>query len=255
MFFCFAVQRLSRGLRFKEWLNLAKDSLPIQPLGDRTRIIAIVGGLILICIGVMLLATAIKAQVWEGESIFDQFFAIYSTIYFGLATLGLVVRDFRLVHYGVNRHGTSSRQLTAEQIESIRRALEDHDFRAAVKRYCEAVPDAGSAEAKQYVLHLFHSLRLQEPDKYGPPPLSLATLNWKAMLICALIEAIALGVMWCAMPPRSAAMSISQFASSFLLGVGLMAGVRVKGLRKRLLLLIPAMARDDPQRSNRAAPD
>ena len=49
--------------------------------------------------------TAIQAHVWEGESIFGQISQIYGSIYFGLAILGMVIRDYRLVHYG-----TSSRE-------------------------------------------------------------------------------------------------------------------------------------------------
>ena len=37
-------------------------------------------------------------------------------------------------------------------------------------------------------------------------------------------------------------MAVSQFAYSFLFGMGLMAGGRVKGLWKRMLLLVPALA-------------
>ena len=200
---------------------------PIQPLGERTRTFAIGAGLILIGCGVMLLVTAIQAHVWEGESILGKISLTYLPIYFGLDILGMVIRDYRLVHYGTS--SLSSRQLTAEQIEPIRRALEDCDLRAAIKRYREAVPDADRKEAIQYVVRLMESLRAQHPDKFGPPPLSLATLNWKAMGICALIEAVILGVLWYAMPPTNPASTVSQFACSFLFGMGLMAGLARQG--------------------------
>ena len=132
--------------------------------------------------------------------------------------------------------------MTAEQIEPIRCALEDHDWLAAVRRYREAVPDAGPKEADQYVARLRESLRAQHPDKFVPPPLSLATLNWKVMGICALIEAVILGVLWFMMPPSYPASAVSQFACSFLFGMGLMASMRVKGFWKRMLLLAPALA-------------
>ena len=62
------------------------------------------------------------------------------------------------------------------------------------------------------------------------------------MLICALIEAVILGVLWSVMPPSYPASAVSQFAYSFLFGMGLMAGLRVKGFWKRMLLLVPALA-------------
>ena len=62
------------------------------------------------------------------------------------------------------------------------------------------------------------------------------------MLICALIEAVILGVLWFAMPPSHPASAVSQFAYSFLFGMGVMAGARVKGFWKRMLLLVPALA-------------
>jgi hypothetical protein len=108
--------------------------------------------------------------------------------------------------------------------------LEDHDWVAAVKRYRDAVPDAGEWEAKQNVFRLFKTLRAQQPDMFVVLPLSLATLNWKVMAICALIEAVALGVLWFVVPPSYPASAVSQFAYSFLFGMGLIAGTRVKGL-------------------------
>ena len=133
--------------------------------------------------------------------------------------------------------------MTAEQIEPIRRALEEeYDLTAATQRYREAAPQASLAEAKQYVLHLFLSLRRQHPEKFAPPPLSLATMNWKGIGICVAIEAIALIELWFRYATPSHSLStVSQFAYSFLLGMGLIAGLRVKGYWKRLLLLIPAL--------------
>jgi hypothetical protein len=199
----------------------------------------------MIACSVTCLAKIIEAQVWEGESILGQIALLYLPIYLGIAILGMVIRDYRLVHYGLptkSEIGSAGRQLTAVQIESIRQALEDSDFQGAVKQCRQAVPDASLKEARRFVIALWLGFRAQHPDKFGPPPLSVATLNWKAMLICALTVAMILGVMWYAMPPRSAAMTVSQFTYSFLFGIGLIAGLRVKGLWKRMLLLAPAVA-------------
>ena len=140
------------------------------------------------------------------------------------------------------RSEASTRQLPPEQIEAISRALENHDWPAALQCYREAAPDADLAEAKQSVMRLFVSLRMQHPEKFVPPPLSLATLNWNAMLLCALVEAGLLGVLWYMTPPSHPALAVAQFACSFLFGMGVIAGLRVKGWWKRMLLLTPAVA-------------
>jgi predicted Ser/Thr protein kinase len=121
----FVLQARVRRLSLKEWFDPAKRSRRVQPLGERTRAFAIGASLVLIGFPVMLLVTAIQAHVWEGESILDlSLLGIYCSIYFGVATLGIVVRDYRLVHYGIpaSLESASSRQLTAEQIGPVRRA-------------------------------------------------------------------------------------------------------------------------------------
>src|SRR5947209_8272052 len=96
-------------------------------------------------------------------------------------------------------------------------------------------------EANQYVIGLAESLRAQHPGKYVPTPLSLATLNWNALLICALIEAAILGVLWAMMPCPDPMSFLAQLAAAMLFGMGILAGTRVRGFWKRLLLLLPAM--------------
>ena len=234
VFSLIALRGLARGLSFKHWLHPALLARPLQPLGERTRTFAIGVGLIVVGCGVMLLVKTIQAHVWEGESIWRQMAVVYLSIFWGLAILGIVIRDYRLVHFG-----TSSRQLTAEQIEPIRRAMEDWDVVTAINLYREAVPDADVAEANQYVGRLAESLRAQHPGKFVPPPLSLATLNWKAMGICGLIEAVILGVLLYALPLSSPVLAIPQFAFSLLFGMGLVAGLRLKGFWKWMLLAAP----------------
>jgi len=92
-----------------------------------------------------------------------------------------------------------------------------------------------------YVTRLAESLRAQHPGKFVPPPLSLATLNWKAVLICAAIEAVVLGVLWIAMPPAYPAAAVVQFTLSLLFGMGLIAFGRVKGKRRRLFVAVVAI--------------
>jgi tRNA A-37 threonylcarbamoyl transferase component Bud32 len=174
----------SRGLSLRTATSSAMQNRPLQPLDERTRRVATGAGLILVGCGVMLLMITIQAKVWEGESILGQIGWIYMFIYLGLVILGMVIRDYRLVHYGTPSQ-PPARQLTAEQIEPIRRAMEDWDVAAAIKRYREAVPDAGWMEANRYVVRLAESLRAQHPGKFVPH-FSLVRVIKVVLLICAL---------------------------------------------------------------------
>ena len=167
----FVVDRRARGLSFKPWPWVSDATVlaapPLQPLGERTRTFAIGAGLTLVGWGVLLLVMDIHAYVWEGALIGLLSSQAYVPIYFALRTLGMVIRDFRVVHYG-----PASRQLTAEQIEPMRRALADWDVTAAEDLFRQAVPEADFAEAHAYVVRLTESLRAQHPGKFEPPPLS-----------------------------------------------------------------------------------
>ena len=232
---------------FKERFDVLMLAGPTQPLGGRTRTLVIGAGLILVGCGVMLLVTLIQAYVWEGAKMPLAFiFAMCAlsclSIEFGLVSLVTVIQDYRLVNYGTSgMSGQPSRPLTAEQIEPIRRALEEDDWVAAVKRYREAVPDASFTEPVQYVACLRESLRTQYPDKFAQPPLSLAALNWKSMGSVALTFAAFLGVLWFLEPPSYPAAAVSLFAYSFLFGMAAKAVTRVKGLWQRLLVWVPAL--------------
>jgi hypothetical protein len=227
------------GVTFKEMFDPAKLMRPIRPLGERTRIITLAAALAQIACGVMLLITAIAAYVWEDDAILGAVLPVYGAIFFGIAMFVTLIQDYRLVLYGTP--SPSDRRLTTEQIEPIRKALEDLNWSAAIKRYREAVPDAGMAEATIYVNRLFETLQAREPDRYARSPLLLTALNWKAALVCALIEAVILAAIWFAVPPTDMASAVAKFAYTFLFGVGVMAGVRVKGFWKRVLFLSPAI--------------
>jgi tRNA A-37 threonylcarbamoyl transferase component Bud32 len=250
IFLWLTVVRQARGLLWQQQVDLRHPfrnspdlrKLTLRPLHQPTRNLAIGGSLILIGYGVLLVTILLQAHVWEAEPVLGNLGLIYVLVYFGLAILGLVIRDYRLVHFGIPaaQERASSRQLSGEEIEPIRRALEDHDWRAAIERYREAVPDANAWEAKKSVYRLFASLRVEHPEMFVVPPLSLATLNWRVMGICALIEAVILGALWGVMPPPHPASAVSQFAYSSLFGMGVIAGLRVKGLLK-LVLLVPCL--------------
>jgi hypothetical protein len=227
-----------RGVTFWQFRDPAFAARPpVQPLGERVRVVTLCTGLILIAFGVALLVQAIRAHVWEGESIWKDVVVVYGSIYFGLAMLGMLVQDYRRALYG-----TPSRHLTPEQVEAIRRVMEDYDVPAAVKLYRAAIPDAGFLEANQYVVRLAEAERALHPGKFAPPQLSPTRLNWKAMGICAVIAGGVLGVWWIISSPANPGWVAAEFGCAVLFGIGLLAGGRVKGWWKRLLLVVPAIA-------------
>ncbi|MBM3994589.1 MAG: serine/threonine protein kinase [Planctomycetes bacterium] len=230
-----AVSAKARGLSFTETFDPSKHLRPMEPIGDPMRTLAICTGLACLGTGTLLLIKLIQAFVWEGESLLGHMLPIYGSTYFGLAAFGLVVRDYWLVQYG-----RPSRQVTPEQLQAMSKALEDYDLAAAITIYREAFPEASLAEAQEYVVRLAETLRAQHPDKYVPPTLSLATLNWNWILITGVIEAICMGIFWAIMPPARPAAFLSQFAFGYLLGAGMMAGTRVSGFLYRMLLVVPA---------------
>ena len=133
---------------------------PLQPLSRRLRTVAIAGGLLLLGFDAFFLAQAIEAYVWEG--VFRPAFIcwVYLPVYLGLAILVMVIRDYRLVYYGTTtRH--SQRNRSSRSVAP----LEKRNWRAAIKCFREAAPEARSAEAREYVIRLFHSSRVQTPGK------------------------------------------------------------------------------------------
>jgi predicted Ser/Thr protein kinase len=162
------VSARARGVPFRQCLDRAAlRGRPSQPLDERTRRIASGAVLMLVGCGLAVLVLTIQAHVWEGESILLQLVWVYLPLELGIRILGLVIRDYRLVHYGTSSQ-PASRQLTAEQIEPISRAMEDWRLALAIQRYREVVPDADYVEAQEYVLRLAASLRAQHPGKFVP---------------------------------------------------------------------------------------
>jgi hypothetical protein len=216
---------------------------PAQPLGERTRAIALGVGLLMIFFSGMVLVKTIQANVWEGVSIWGSILPIYVTTYLGLLILKEVVRDYHLTYYGPpsSTEKAESRALTTEQAASIRTLVETGEWKAARALYRQTLPEAPTGEEYVYVLRLVESLRKENPSKYAWPPLEVGNMNFRGMLTCALVEAVVLGAKWLLWPPAYPVAAILLFAYSFLFGVGLTALRRTQGWWKRLLWLVPAL--------------
>jgi hypothetical protein len=148
------------------------------------------------------------------------------------------VRDYRLAILGA-----PVRQLLPEQRESVHQALMARNIPAAIRCYRQAVPEAGAAEARNYVLDMFASLRAQFPDIIKPPALSLANLNWPAIAICAVVEGLLAGAIVGLVPLPEPRQATGYYAAAgFVWGIGLMASMRLKGVWKRILAQAPGLA-------------
>jgi hypothetical protein len=232
----------------KELLRRLRDpDLPPRPLplGDRMRAFAIGAGLVLTGSGVMLLGYTIQAHVWEGEWL-AHLLGIYFGMLFVVEIWRLVVRDYRLVHYGAPP-STDEPQLTPDQVAAIRAALEEgwlRDWHTARKLYREAVPDASDTEVECYLVRLMGELGAQHPGKFVLPPLSLANINWKGALICALIEAVLVGVVWYIIAPSHPVTAAFWFAWTFLLAVVVLTVIRAmlwsRGPKRKSRMLMVA---------------
>ena len=248
-FVTFFVRRRAMGLPFNSDIRTIKFEIrPRQPLSDRTRNVALATALVLLASGTVLLVDTIRAHVWEGEPIWGLLSGIYFSIWIGLELMRLVVRDYRLVHYGATVSPIPGLpQMTEEQAAAFRAAdkkaraaMETWDQQAALKIYRDALPDFKKPDALLLVMNLQKVLRAEDPEKYAWPPLSPANLSWRGMFVCALIEAAVLGGLWWYNRPVSEpGSSALVFSYGLLFGLATVAFTRVKGLRQRALLLVP----------------
>jgi tRNA A-37 threonylcarbamoyl transferase component Bud32 len=116
LFLILLVWAQAHGLSMKKGVTPGKALPPIRPLGEWTRSFAIGASLVVIACGVKLLVIGIQTYVWEGKSmlahdllygvaswvlLFATLFIACFSIFLALATLALLVQDYRLVHYGI----------------------------------------------------------------------------------------------------------------------------------------------------------
>lgn len=228
--------RRARRITWNELFDPTHLTQPRQPLGEGMQRFAVGTALVCMGSGVLFLVKIVKVQVWEGHMPYANYLGVFCSVYSGLLLAGAVVRDYRLTH-----RGAASRHLSADQTEGIRQALEESDLAAAIKLYQQVVPDAGFFESEHNVRQLFPTLCPETPNT-SVPPLSLNTLNWRAVILCAVIGGTLVGAACFSFPPAAPATVLGHFATGLLFGMGYFASLRVEGYWKQLLPLIPALA-------------
>ncbi len=222
---------------WRELFDPIKALQPINPFSPRLRAAATVLGVATVGFGLVFLAKIIQTHVWEGGVRSDNFLIVWVDVWFGLMLLSLVARDYRRAVFG-----TPNRELLADQRAAIRSAMLEFDIGESIRLYIQAIPDAGVAEAKDYVARLAVELQAAEPEKFVAPKLSLRSFNRRLMVRCASIEAAIVGVAAVVFPSMQSATFANQFVGGLLFGVGSMIGTRLKGFWKRWLALMPGFA-------------
>ncbi len=226
------VFRRARRATWNELFQPESLSRPRSPIGQGAQ--KFVAGVALVCIatGLLLLFKIIEIQVWEGAVPYMNYLGVFGSVWCGLLLVGALVRDYRLT-----RHGLASRQLSPEEKEEIRQALEISDYPGAIRLYRKAVPDAGLFESDQNLRRQFPTLCPQIPTATLAP----GELNWRALGVCAAIEFVLTGA-WLMFAAQVSVGAVYALATGLLFGLGLTAGLRVKGFWKSLFLLCPALA-------------
>ncbi len=219
---------------WSELFDPIKALQPINPFSPRLRAAATVLGVATVGFGFVFLAKIIQTHVWEGGVRSDNFLIVWFDVWFGLMLLSLVARDYRRAVFGA-----PNRELLADQRTAIRSAMLEFDIGESIRLYRQAIPDAGVAEAQDYVARLAVELQATEPEKFVAPKLSLRSFNRRLMVRCAGIEAAFVGVCAVLFPSLQTTESIYQFTAGLLFGVGAMIGTRLKGFWKRWLALMP----------------
>jgi hypothetical protein len=176
---------------------------------------------------VLYLAKLIQVSVWENPPKWSRWVGVYPNFFISLSLLFWVVRDYQKFVYGLPSRGLPSRNLSAEQIESLRQAIFDGDIPSAIKLYRRTIPDAGLPEAYDYVGKLAVELKVKQPEKFAPPP-NPWDLNWPLMGICLVVEIGVFAGFWMMMPPEAPEAKLFPAAAGLLLGACAFFSLRLK---------------------------
>jgi serine/threonine protein kinase len=195
---------------------------PARPMSHKMRVVCGLISVAALGFTVLYLAKLIQVSVWENPPKWSRWVMVYPNFFISLSLLFWVVRDYQKFVYGI-----PSRNLSAEQVESLRQAIFDGDIPRATRLYGRAIPDAGLPEANDYVEKLAAELKAKHPEKFAPP-LKPWGLNWRLMGVCVVVELGVLAGYWLMMPPVAPAAKLFAAAAGFLLGVGAFFSLRLK---------------------------
>ena len=153
-------------------------------------------------------------------------------IWFALWLLLRVGQDYRRAVYG-----RPSRQIDPEQLSQMRESLLDGDPITAIRIYRKAVPDAGREDAKRFVGRLALKVEAEDPKRYRANQPTLSEINWRAVGICLVIEAIVVLAIWSTMELPPLGLIATGLVGGLLYVVIMIARARSKKNSRRRLVI------------------
>jgi serine/threonine protein kinase len=188
-----------------------------KPVSSTVRLVCVAICLSLLAFGQFLLAKIIEVYVWEGLVLYGDGWGAYLGSWFALWLLVHYGKDYRRMVYG-----QSSPEIDSELREQIRELLLNGDRVSAIRLYRKAISAAGLAEAYRFVEHLTLQVKAEEPERYAANQPNPWRMNWRAVVICLVVEAVVLLLVRFLSGPLHPGSTASGFLGGCLLGGGLM---------------------------------
>jgi tRNA A-37 threonylcarbamoyl transferase component Bud32 len=226
-----------KSLRLTDWRqyywDLTAHLTDPLPVSTRTRIVCGAMALFGMAFGMILTAKIIEAYVWEGPVPWMQVGVVYPLIWFALWLLLRVGRDYRQAVYG-----RPSSEIDPEQLGQMRESLLDGDRIEAIRIYRKAAPDAGPGAARRFVGRLALKVETEDPKRYRANQPTISQINWRAVGICLVIEAIVVLAIWSTMEQPPLDSMATGFVCGLLSMVVLIARARIEKKSRRRLVIV-----------------
>jgi len=234
-----------KSLRLTDWRQLFDPTALLadpRPVSTTIRIVCGAIGLSVLAYALFLTAMAIETYVWEGPVRWFHGVAVFGLAWFGLWLLVRVGQDYRQAVYG-----RPSRQIDPAQLGRMRESLLAGDPVEAIRIYRKAVPDAGRAEAGRFVGQLALKVEADDPERYAANQPKPWQINWRAVGICLVIEAIVVLAIWSVTEPLPLGLIALDFFGGWLFALACIApGTRIapgmrfkKNWTHRLIIFSP----------------
>lgn len=211
---------IEKSLRLKNWrqhFDGTARMIEPKPVSSTVRLVCVAICLSLLAFGQFLLAKIIEVYVWEGLVLYGDGWGAYLGSCFALWLLVHYGKDYRRMVYG-----QSSPEIDSELHEQIRELLLNGDRLSAIRLYRKAISAAGLAEACRFVEHLTLQVKAEEPERYAANQPNPWRMNWRAVVICLVVEAVVLLLVRFLSGPLHPGSTASGFLGGCLLGGVLM---------------------------------
>ena len=212
----------ARRTEWRDMWNRENSWRPLHPVPPHVLAVCTGTWLAITTYGVLFLAKLIEVHVWEGGVQFDD---VFMATVIPVASGSLLLRLWQ--DYRRRQHGIPVRSLRPDDQTAIRAAVEEFDLGSAIRLYRKAVPEAGTVEARDYVMRAADEFRQALPEKYAAVSIQpWWKMNYRALALCGALETASV-VIYCAFfPPEQPAYVAYGLATSFAFGVIMIGSVR-----------------------------